>query len=95
VLEAVLAVGASDTPGPGAVVFITADHGNADEMIDENGQPITKHSLNPVPLLGIGRCMQGRGLADGCLADVTPTILELGGLKPWPEVSGHSLLVKH
>jgi 2,3-bisphosphoglycerate-independent phosphoglycerate mutase len=94
VVEAVLAVGASDTPGPGAVLFITADHGNADEMIDENGQPITRHSLNPVPLLGIGRCMQGRGLADGCLADVTPTILELGGLKPWPEVSGHSLLVK-
>jgi bisphosphoglycerate-independent phosphoglycerate mutase (AlkP superfamily) len=38
--------------------------------------------------------MEGRKLEDGRLADVTPTLLEIGGLKPWPEVTGHSLLVK-
>ncbi len=92
VADAVLAVDAGNPAGPGGVLFVTADHGNADEMIDEAGNPITKHSLNPVPLLGIGRCLEGRRLADGVLADVTPTILELGGLAPWPEVTGHSLL---
>ena len=92
VADAILAVDAGDPTAPGAVMFITADHGNADEMKDEAGNPITKHSLNPVPLLGIGRFMDGKRLEDGRLADVTPTILEIGGLKPWPEVTGHSLL---
>jgi 2,3-bisphosphoglycerate-independent phosphoglycerate mutase len=93
IADAILAVDADDPAAPGAVMFITADHGNADEMKDEAGNPITKHSLNPVPFLGIGRFMDGKGLEDGRLADVTPTILEIGGLKPWPEVTGHSLLV--
>ena len=92
VADAILAVDADDPSAPGAVMFITADHGNADEMKDEAGNPVTKHSLNPVPFLGIGRYMDGRKLEDGRLADVTPTLLEIGGLKPWPEVSGHSLL---
>jgi 2,3-bisphosphoglycerate-independent phosphoglycerate mutase len=94
VADAVLAVDAGDPSKPGAVLLITADHGNADEMKDGAGNPITKHSLNPVPLVGIGRFMDGKRLEDGRLADVTPTILEIGGLAPWPEVTGHSLLVK-
>jgi 2,3-bisphosphoglycerate-independent phosphoglycerate mutase len=93
VAEAALAVDAADPAAPGAVMLITADHGNADEMKDEAGNPVTKHSLNPVPLLGIGRYMEGRRLENGRLADVTPTILEIGGLSEWPEVTGHSLLV--
>jgi 2,3-bisphosphoglycerate-independent phosphoglycerate mutase len=92
VADAILAVDSGDAAGPGAVLFITADHGNADEMKDGAGNPITKHSLNPVPLLGIGRYMEGKRLEDGRLADVTPTILEIGGLEPWPDVTGHSLL---
>ena len=64
-------------------------------MKDEAGNPVTKHSLNPVPLLGLGRYMAGRRLEDGRLADVTPTILEIGGLAAWPEVTGHSLLKPH
>ena len=92
VADAVLAVEADDPAAPGAVLLITADHGNADEMMDEAGNPVTKHSLNPVPLLGIGRFMKGRRLRDGRLADVTPTILEIGDLEPWPAVTGHSLL---
>jgi 2,3-bisphosphoglycerate-independent phosphoglycerate mutase len=90
--DAILAVDAGDPSAPGAVMFITADHGNADEMKDEAGNPITKHSLNPVPFLGIGRYMDGKTLENGRLADVTPTLLEIGGLSPWPEVTGHSLL---
>jgi 2,3-bisphosphoglycerate-independent phosphoglycerate mutase len=92
VADAVLAVDADDPAGPGAVMFITADHGNADEMKDENGNPITKHSLNPVPLVGIGRCMKGKRLLDGRLADVTPTLIDLGGVPAWDGVVGHSLL---
>jgi len=94
VADAILAVDADDPAAPGAVLFITADHGNADEMKDEAGDPVTKHSLNPVPLLGIGRFLDGKLLRNGRLADVTPTILEIGGLEPWPEVTGHSLLVR-
>ena len=92
VAAAVLAIDESDESAPGAVLLITADHGNADEMKDEAGNPITKHSLNPVPLVAIGRYMKGKRLRDGRLADVTPTILEMGGLEPWPEVVCHSLL---
>ena len=92
VAEAVLAVDADDPARPGAVLFITADHGNADEMKDEAGNPVTKHSLNPVPLVGIGRYLAGKRLENGRLADVTPTILEVGSLEPWPDVTGHSLL---
>jgi 2,3-bisphosphoglycerate-independent phosphoglycerate mutase len=94
VADAILAVDADDPAGPGAVLLITADHGNADEMKDAAGNPITKHSLNPVPLLGIGRYLDGKRFEDGRLADVTPTILEIGGLEAWPGVTGHSLLVK-
>src|ERR1035437_116356 len=94
VADAILAVDADDPAGPGAVLLITADHGNADEMKDADGNPITKHSLNPVPLLGIGRYFDGKRLGDGRLADVTPTILEMGGLQPWPGVTGHSLLAE-
>jgi 2,3-bisphosphoglycerate-independent phosphoglycerate mutase len=93
VADAILAVDAGDPAAPGAVLLITADHGNADEMKDEAGNPITKHSLNPVPLLGIGRYLDGKLLENGRLADVTPTILEIGGLAPWPDVTGHSLIV--
>jgi len=94
VADAVLAVDANDAGAPGAVLFITADHGNADEMKDGDGNPVTKHSLNPVPFLGIGRYLEGKRLVDGRLADVTPTILEAGGLEPWPDITGHSLLAR-
>ncbi len=94
VADAVLAVDAEDPARPGAVLFITADHGNADEMKDEAGNPVTKHSLNPVPFVGIGRYLAGKRLENGRLADVTPTILEVGGLEPWRDVTGHSLLTR-
>jgi 2,3-bisphosphoglycerate-independent phosphoglycerate mutase len=92
VADAMAEVSAADPDGAGAVLFVTADHGNADAMIDDAGNPVTKHSLNPVPLLGVGRALDGRTLADGVLADVAPTILELAGLPRWDGMTGRSLL---
>ena len=82
VLEAVHAAG-------GACV-ITADHGNAERMLEPDGSPSTAHSLNPVPLIVTAR---GVGLADtGTLADVAPTILALLGMAQPSAMSGRSLL---
>jgi 2,3-bisphosphoglycerate-independent phosphoglycerate mutase len=91
VAAAVEAVDAGDPTAPGGVLLITADHGNADEMRDPTGAPMTAHSLNPVPILVAGRAVEGRRLHDGVLADVTPTILELAGLPAWTGVVGSSL----
>ena len=78
--------------GPGAILAITADHGNADDLRDADGRPVTAHSLNPVPFLLMGRSIVGRRLADGVLADVAPTLLELANLPTWPAITGRSLL---
>ena len=69
-------------PAPGALLAITADHGNADEMRDAAGDPVTAHSLNPVPFVLVGRAAAAARSRDGVLADVAPTILELAGLPP-------------
>ena len=92
VVAAVDAVETADADGPGALLAITADHGNADDLRDEAGRPVTAHSLNPVPLLLLGRAAEGRRLRDGVLADVAPTLLELAGLEPWAGITGRSLL---
>jgi 2,3-bisphosphoglycerate-independent phosphoglycerate mutase len=92
VVAAVEAVEAEAPEAPGAVLLVTADHGNADRMRDDSGAPVTAHSLNPVPIVAVGRSVEGRRLHDGVLADVTPTILELAGLPTWPGVVGVSLL---
>jgi 2,3-bisphosphoglycerate-independent phosphoglycerate mutase len=92
IAEAVAASEAADPDGPGAILAITADHGNADEMRDATGGPVTAHSLNPVPLLIAGRAVAGRHLQNGVLADVAPTLMELAGLAPYPEMTGRSLL---
>jgi 2,3-bisphosphoglycerate-independent phosphoglycerate mutase len=95
VADAVEAIGAPDTPAAaaqGAVLIITADHGNADELRDPDGKPVTAHSLNPVPIVIVGRAVVGRSMHDGLLADVAPTILDLAGLPPWEGMTGSSLL---
>ncbi|MEZ0239435.1 MAG: 2,3-bisphosphoglycerate-independent phosphoglycerate mutase, partial [Chloroflexota bacterium] len=92
-IDASLARVAAAILGPGTgVLMITADHGNADELRTPEGLPVTAHSLNPVPILIAGPAVEGRTLADGVLADVAPTILELAGLPGWPEITGRSLL---
>lgn len=74
------------------LLCITADHGNADELRDESGNPMTAHSLNPVPVVLIGDAARGLTLHDGVLADVAPTLLELVGLPPAEGMTGRSLL---
>jgi 2,3-bisphosphoglycerate-independent phosphoglycerate mutase len=93
VVAAVEAVEAADTAGPGALLAITADHGNADQMRDADGRTMTAHSLNRVPIVLVGRTVVGRTLRDGVLADVAPTLCELGGLPRWEGMTGRSLLV--
>jgi 2,3-bisphosphoglycerate-independent phosphoglycerate mutase len=82
----------ADRDGPGSLLAITADHGNADAMRDAAGNPVTAHSLNPVPFLLAGRSVVGRSLHDGVLADVAPTLLELAGLPRWTGMTGETLL---
>ncbi len=73
------------------VALITADHGNAEQMLDyESGGPFTAHTTNVVPLIGIG--LGERQLREGRLADLAPTMLELLGLKKPVEMTGESLL---
>jgi 2,3-bisphosphoglycerate-independent phosphoglycerate mutase len=79
-------------PRSDALLVVTADHGNADALRTVAGDPITAHSLNPVPIVIAGRAVDGRRLRDGVLADVAPTILELAGLPGWAGISGRSLL---
>ena len=95
VADALLAVDAASVAsgGPGALLCVTADHGNADELRDADGRPITAHSLNPVPLLLAGSPVGGARLRDGVLADVAPTLLELAGEPPLAGMTGRSLLV--
>jgi 2,3-bisphosphoglycerate-independent phosphoglycerate mutase len=76
----------------GGVCVVTADHGNADHMLEPDGSPNTAHSLNPVPLVvaGAGEVALRHG---GILADVAPTVLQLLGLAAPEEMSGRSLLL--
>lgn len=75
-----------------AQILLTADHGNADEMLDSLGNTITAHSTNPVPLILIN-AHDPYSLAEGRLADIAPTLLELMGLDHPEEMTGRSLLV--
>lgn len=77
-------------------VLITADHGNADLMVDpETGAPFTAHTTNPVPLVIISNRFKNIKLRDGGkLADITPTMLDMMGLKKPLEMTGESLIIK-
>jgi 2,3-bisphosphoglycerate-independent phosphoglycerate mutase len=75
----------------GGVVLITADHGNAETLLEPDGKsPHTAHTSNPVPL--IVTAAGARLREGGEIADLAPTCLELLSLKPPPEMTGHSLL---
>jgi len=75
----------------GGVCVVTADHGNADNMLEPDGSPNTAHSLNPVPLVVTSEAAALDGEA-GILADVAPTVLGLLGIQQPPEMTGRSLL---
>ena len=75
----------------GGIVLITADHGNADHMRDENGEPFTAHTTNPVPFCVVGYpCTLREG---GVLADISPTMLKILGLPQPEEMTGKSIIV--
>jgi 2,3-bisphosphoglycerate-independent phosphoglycerate mutase len=86
VVEATLATGGS--------VLITADHGNAEQLIEyDTGKPFTAHTTNPVPFYLISpQLAQAKLRTDGILADVAPTLLQLMNIPQPKEMSGHSLL---
>lgn len=77
----------------GGTVLITADHGNAEQMVDENGEPHTAHTCNPVWLVLVDDSRKGVTLKEGGkLADLAPTMLKLLGLPQPNEMTGESLL---
>ena len=74
----------------GGVSLITADHGNAERMADEDGEPFTAHTTNLVPFYIVGASVR---LRDGRLADIAPTMLDLMGLEKPKEMDGETLIV--
>ena len=76
-------------------LFICADHGNADMMIDyETGEPWTAHTTNPVPFILVNYDPAYKLRENGCLADIIPTLIECMGEEQPAEMTGKSLLVK-
>ncbi len=77
----------------GGEALITADHGNAEQMMGEGtGQAHTAHTMNPVPLIYIGQRELTIPSEDGTLADIAPTMIELMGMELPEEMGGHSLI---
>jgi 2,3-bisphosphoglycerate-independent phosphoglycerate mutase len=76
----------------GGITLITADHGNADKMLDDDGSPHTAHTTNAVPFIICGADVRLRA---GRLADIAPTLLDLMGLQKPPEMTGESLIVNN
>ena len=75
----------------GGEVCITADHGNADKMMDyENNQPFTKHTTNPVPFIVVSDRV--KSVKDGALCDIAPTLLTLAGVEIPAEMTGKNLV---
>ena len=76
------------------VILITADHGNAEQMIDyTTGDPFTAHTTNPVPLIVAGMG-ENISLKEGRLADLAPTMLDIMGEEKPSEMTGESLIVR-
>ena len=76
-------------------MFICADHGNAEQLIDEEtGEPFTAHTTNPVPFILVNADPAYKLREGGCLADIAPTLIELMGMQQPAEMTGKSLLVK-
>ena len=76
----------------GGQILLTADHGNADEMLDEAGNVVTAHSTNPVPLVHIADKPVAGFRGGGKLADIAPTLLHLMDLPVPPEMTGECLI---
>jgi 2,3-bisphosphoglycerate-independent phosphoglycerate mutase len=80
--------------GKGGKLLITADHGNAEQMIDyDTGEPHTAHTSNPVPFILVDDESKNARLREGILADIAPTMLEILGLPVPQEMEGRSLIL--
>ncbi|MBO0779251.1 MAG: 2,3-bisphosphoglycerate-independent phosphoglycerate mutase, partial [Ktedonobacteraceae bacterium] len=79
----------------GGGVLISADHGNAEQMIEyDTGKPFTAHTTNPVPVYLIApQYAQAHLRSNGILADLAPTILQIMGIRQPQDMQGHSLLL--
>ena len=75
----------------GGIAMVTADHGNAEVMLQPDGSPMTAHTTNLVPFI---LCGAGNELRPGRLADIAPTILDVMGLATPQEMDGKTLIVK-
>lgn len=74
--------------------IVTADHGNSEKMLEDDGSPCTSHSTNPVPLVLFSKKFKTRKLrANGCLVDVAPTLLEIAEIEKPKEMEGKSLII--
>ena len=79
----------------GGQMFITADHGNAEQLIDyETGEPHTAHTTNPVPFILVNADPGVKLAEGGVLADIVPTMIDMMGMEQPKEMTGHSLLIK-
>lgn len=77
-------------------LFVTADHGNAEIMIDfSTGNPFTAHTTDPVPFIWVSNNTEGRSLKEGKLADIAPTMLNEMGLDKPAEMTGECLIVNN
>ena len=76
----------------GGVVMVTADHGNAEKMVDASGNPHTAHTVHRVPFVLVDGRGNSGSVRPGILADIAPTILEVLGLEQPEEMTGRSLL---
>lgn len=76
-------------------MFICADHGNAEQLIDYNTrEPFTAHTINPVPFILVNFDKNYTLAEDGCLADIVPTMIDMMGMKKPEAMTGKSLLIK-
>ncbi|HPU64019.1 MAG TPA: 2,3-bisphosphoglycerate-independent phosphoglycerate mutase [Mobilitalea sp.] len=77
------------------VMFVCADHGNAEQLIDYNtNEPFTAHTTNPVPFILVNYDKDYTLAEGGCLADIVPTLIEIMGMEKPEEMTGRSLLIK-
>ena len=75
-------------------MFICADHGNAEKLVDTDGSPFTAHTTNPVPFILVNYDETYTLREGGCLADIVPTLIEMMGMEQPKEMTGKSMLIK-